>query len=156
SVPYVDFVGAEQTGQLVVATEVADTMLDIFADIHAARYPIQSMRPVHEFAGDDGFSMAANNTSAYNCRTVAGTDTFSDHAYGRAIDLNPVQNPYLRGATVQPPRGSRFVDVDRSPSASTGRGVIGSDDVVTRTFARAGWSWGGDFSDPDFQHFSAG
>lgn len=154
-VAYVGFDGSARTGVLVVHRDVAGEVVRIFERLYDARFRIQQMRLVDVYAGDDNASMAANNTSAYNCRTVAGTDTFSDHAYGRAIDLNPVQNPYLRGATVQPPRGGRFVDVDRSPGASTGRGVIGSDDVVTRTFARAGWSWGGDFSDPDFQHFSA-
>jgi len=151
---YVGFDGRARTGVMVVHRDVARDVVSIFERLYDARFRIQQMRLVDVYDGDDDASMAANNTSAYNCRTVAGTDTFSDHAYGKAIDINPAQNPYVRGSIVQPPRGGRFVDVDRSPGASTGRGVIGSDDVVTRTFARAGWSWGGDFSDPDFQHFS--
>jgi hypothetical protein len=152
---YVGFGGGARTGVLVVHRDVARDVVSTFERLYEARFRVQQMRLVDVYAGDDNASMAANNTSAYNCRTVAGTDTFSDHAYGRAIDINPVQNPYVLGDAVLPPRGERFVDVDRSSGASTGRGVIGSDDVVTRAFARAGWSWGGDFSDPDFQHFSA-
>lgn len=153
SVPYVDFAGAEQTGQLVVATEVADTMLDIFADIHAARYPIQSMRPVHEFAGDDGFSMAANNTSAFNCRLVAGTSRLSQHALGKAIDINPVHNPYVQGRHTSPDAGVDYDEPsERRPDVP---GVILPDDAVVTAFTKRGWGWGGTWSSAkDYQHFS--
>ena len=76
------------------------------------------MRLVSDYGGNDDRSMAANNTSAYNCRPVAGTARWSDHAYGTAIDINPVQNPYLRaGAPVEPPAGRAFADADRSATA---------------------------------------
>lgn len=154
SVSYVDFEGAAQTGVLVVNRDVARDVVGVFGRLYDLGFRIRQMRLVDAFGGDDNASMAANNTSGYNCRTVAGSTTFSDHAYGRAIDINPVQNPYVVGGGVQPPAGERFVRIDRSPGASTLRGVIGADDVVTRAFARIGWAWGGNFSDPDFQHFS--
>jgi D-alanyl-D-alanine carboxypeptidase len=113
------------------------------------------MQLVDSYGGDDNRSMAADNTSAYNCRAVAGTSTFSDHAYGAAVDINPVENPYLTADGVLPSAGRKFVDVDRSPDADAPRGVIVADDVVVRAFERIGWEWGGGWNDPDYQHFYA-
>jgi poly-gamma-glutamate synthesis protein (capsule biosynthesis protein) len=113
------------------------------------------MRPVEEYAGDDDRSMAANNTSGFSCRTVAGTLRWSDHAYGAAIYVNPVQNPDLTTGRVRPPSGLRFAAVDRSPRARVAPGVIRADDVVVRAFEGIGWQWGGDWSPPDHQHFAA-
>ncbi|MBV7395467.1 M15 family metallopeptidase [Mameliella sediminis] len=154
SVPYVDFKGRTRRGELIVATDVAEDMLDIFADIHAARYPIQSMRLVHHFRGDDGFSMAANNTSAFNCRLVAGTSRLSQHALGRAIDINPVQNPYVARGRTSPSAGVDFDDPTERRSGA--RGVIRAGDAVVAAFKKRGWGWGGDWnSSKDYQHFSA-
>ena len=87
------------------------------------------MQLVDAYDGDDNRSMAANNSSAYNCRTVAGQSSFSAHAYGAAVDINPVENPYVTADGVLPPAGRRFVDVDRSADAKAARGVIVADDV---------------------------
>jgi len=152
---YVGADGDAHTGAMVVAADVATDVVGVFRTLYDARFPLQRMRLIDAYDGDDDASMAANNTSGFNCRTVAGSSSFSDHAYGRAIDLNPVQNPYVVGDEVRPPAGSRFVDADRSPGADAGPGVIVRDDVVSRAFARIGWQWGGDFSDPDYQHFYA-
>jgi poly-gamma-glutamate synthesis protein (capsule biosynthesis protein) len=99
--------------------------------------------------------MAADNSSAYNCRMVAGKNTFSDHAYGAAVDINPVENPYLTADGVLPAGGRRFVDVDRSRDADPPPGVIVADDAVVRAFARIGWKWGGVWNEADYQHFHA-
>lgn len=154
TVPYVDFKGRTQEGQLIVAADLAKDMLDIFADIHAAGYPIQSMKLVHHFRGDDGFSMAANNTSAFNCRLVAGTSRLSQHALGRAIDINPVQNPYVNGGRTSPSAG---VDFDQpSERRAKASGVIVAGDAVVTAFKARGWGWGGDWTSmKDYQHFSA-
>ncbi len=152
---YVGFDGRAHPGAMVVHRGVARDVVDVFATLYRARFPVRRMRLVDRYAGDDDRSMAANNTSAYNCRTVAGQDTLSDHAFGRAIDLNPVQNPYLRGDDVLPPAGRRFVDADRRAGARPGPGVIARDSVVVRAFDRVGWTWGGTWRDPDFQHFTA-
>lgn len=154
TVPYVGFRGEARQGQLIVAADVAGDMLDIFADLHVVGYPIQSMRLVHEFRGDDGFSMAANNTSAFNCRRVAGTTRMSQHAYGRAIDINPVQNPYVSGGRTSPSAG---VDYDSPGERRAGAGgVIVAGGPVVRAFKARGWGWGGDWSSAkDYQHFSA-
>jgi D-alanyl-D-alanine carboxypeptidase len=95
--------------------------------------------------------MRHDNTSGFNCRYVSGTTTWSQHAYGRAIDINPVENPFVSGSHVSPERGEPFAD--RSPLR---RGMIGERDVVWRAFRRIGWGWGGTWrSSQDYQHFSA-
>jgi hypothetical protein len=95
--------------------------------------------------------MRHDNTSGFNCRYVSGTTTWSQHAYGRAIDINPVENPFVSGWRVSPRRGEPFAD--RSPLR---RGMIAERDVVWRAFRRIGWGWGGSWSSPmDYQHFSA-
>jgi len=154
TVTHVGFDGRAHRGELVVNADVADDVVDVFAALYAERFPIQRMLLIDEYAGDDDRSMAANNTSGFNCRRVSGTDSWSDHAYGRAIDINPVQNPYVVGSQVRPPAARPYVSVDRT-EGSTGRpGVIRDGDVVRREFERIGWEWGGLYPDPDFQHVS--
>lgn len=150
-VRHVDFAGEVRTGELVVAASEAQGVVSVFRDLYRARWPIARMRLVDAYDGDDDASMAANNSSAYNCRAVAGTDSLSDHAYGRAIDLNPVQNPYVTPGGVLPPAGREYADVDRSAGAVADRGVVVDDDVVVRAFRRIGWEWGDGFA--DYQHF---
>jgi hypothetical protein len=154
---HVGFDGRVRTGELVVAASQAETVVGVFRELFLAGYPIRRMRLVSEYGGNDDRSMAANNTSAYNCRPVAGTDRWSDHAYGTAIDINPVQNPYLRaGAPIQPAAGRDFAYLDRSATAEPPWGVIHDGDPVVRAFNEAGWAWGGFWADPDYQHFTAG
>jgi poly-gamma-glutamate synthesis protein (capsule biosynthesis protein) len=119
--------------------------------MYEARYPIERIERVDAYDGDDNASMAANNTSAFNCRTVAGSSTLSQHAFGRAVDINPVQNPYVTGGGVFPPAGEDYVD--RAPVRP---GMIVRPGPTTSAFADVGWGWGGDFSGKkDYQHFSA-
>ncbi|MET0930352.1 MAG: CapA family protein [Aeromicrobium sp.] len=155
TVTHVGFDGSARRGELVVHADVAADVVEVFAALYAERFPIQRMLLIDEYTGDDDRSMAANNTSAYNCRRVAGSTSWSDHAYGRAIDINPVQNPYVVGDDVRPPAAAELVDVDRSTTAAAVPGVIRDGDVVRREFERIGWEWGGLFTDPDFQHFSS-
>jgi hypothetical protein len=143
------FDGTDRTGELVVASAVTADVATIFGELYAAGYPIESMRLVDDFGGSDDASMAANNTSAFNCRQVTGGAGFSEHSYGTAIDLNPVQNPYLSGGLVLPEQGRRHLD------RAAGPGVIQPGDSTVAAFAASGWSWGGTWSGPvDYQHFS--
>jgi hypothetical protein len=142
--------GQAHQGTLVVAADLADTMVDIMAVLFDARFPIERMEPVEAYKGDDDASMAANNTSAFNCRPVTGGSRWSDHSYGVAIDINPLVNPYVRRDQVSPPAGAPYVD--RTTDAP---GMIHESDVVVDTFAEHGWIWGGTWSFPkDYQHFS--
>lgn len=152
---YIGFDGRKHTGVMVVHADHADDVVGVFRRLYRARWPIRRMRLVSEYGGNDNRSMAANNTSGYNCRRVAGQDSWSRHAYGAAIDINPVQNPYLTAAGVLPPAGRRFAEVDRSAGARTEPGLIRPGDVVVRAFQDIGWTWGGTWSRPDYQHFAA-
>lgn len=138
-------------GAIVVHADHADDVATVFERLFEARFPIHMMQPITEFDGDDDASMAANNTSAFNCREIAGRPgVWSQHAYGGAIDINPLVNPWVRGSQVDPPDGAPFVD--RDPSVA---GLIVAGDVVTRAFADIGWGWGGDWTSTlDYQHFS--
>ena len=120
--------------------------------LYALRYPIRRMRPVDAYGADDHRSMDADNTSAFNCRFVAGQPgVWSEHAYGRAIDVNPVENPYVTDSGyVSPPAGSPYARRSRHAE-----GMIHGGGPVVRAFAGAGWKWGGDWAWPkDYQHFS--
>lgn len=144
------FDGRPRPGELVVHATHAERIRRVFAELFAARFPIEQVRLVDEFGGDDDRSMAANNTSGFNCRPAFGSTRWSQHAYGRAIDLNPLQNPYVTGGGIHPPGGREFVRRDESR-----QGLITARGPVVQAFARIGWRWGGAWSNPDYQHFSA-
>ncbi len=144
-----NFDGQPVEGELVVNVSVASDVVNVFQKMFAAEFPIQEMRLVADYGADDNASMAVNNTSAFNCRFVAGTQSWSKHALGLAIDINPLVNPYVQGSKIDPPGGAEFAD--RSID-SPGSINVGGD--VTTAFADIGWSWGGAWNWPDYQHFS--
>jgi hypothetical protein len=148
---YWDLDGVTRTGRLVAHRQHADAVLRAFRQLFEARFPIERMELVDAFGADDDASMAANNTSAFNCRTVSGTSSWSEHAYGHAVDVNPRFNPWVTAGRIDPPNGAEFVD--RSQERP---GMIHEGDVVVQAFAAIGWAWGGTFSRAkDYQHFSA-
>lgn len=144
--------GGVSTGELVVRSDFAEPMVEVFEALYAARFPIQRMQLVDRYSGDDDLSMAANNTSAFNCREVAWKPgVWSNHALGTAIDINPLVNPYVSTTRVLPPEGAAFAD----RSVETLGGIYAGD-AVTTAFANIGWVWGGTWnSAKDYQHFSA-
>ena len=146
-----DFDGRRRLGVLVVHRRVATDVVDVFRRLYRARFPIRQVVPVSAYRGSDDASMAADNTSGFNCRrAVGGSGRWSAHAYGLAIDLNPVENPYVLGGRVLPLTGRRFLDRSR---ARPGMAVAGG--VLVRAFAAVGWQWGGRWrGSPDYQHFS--
>lgn len=143
--------GKGRPGKLVVHRREARPMKRVMRKLFEARFPVRRMALIERYGGSDSRSMNANNTSAFNCRYVAGTKRWSQHAYGRAIDINPVQNPYVSSGVASPEKGQRWVDRSRRH-----KGMIHGGDAVVRAFAAEGWSWGGYWSSPkDYQHFSA-
>ena len=145
------FDGRVHDGRVVVHRDAVGAITRAFRRLFALRFPIRRMEPVDRYGADDDRSMAADNTSAFNCRPMEGTSRWSQHAYGRAIDVNPVENPFLNGTRVSPPRGRAFADRTRRRP-----GMIHAGDAVVRAFAAVGWSWGGSWTSPkDYQHFSA-
>ncbi|MET1058787.1 MAG: M15 family metallopeptidase [Nocardioides sp.] len=153
---YLAFDGSVRTGELVTHKGHADEVTEVFGRLYAAGWPLRRMVLVDDYRGDDDRSMAADNTSGFNCRRVAGSDSWSDHAYGGAIDINPLENPYVQPSGVEPPAGEPFAMLDRGAGARVPNGVIRSGDVVVRAFSRIGWEWGGDWAvAKDYQHFSS-
>jgi hypothetical protein len=146
-VSYWGFDGRPSTGSIVVARRVAEDVVDVFRQLWVARFPVRRLQPVSAYRGSDDASMAADNTSGFNCRFVGGTSRWSMHAYGEAIDVNPVENPYVQGSRVSPPAGRAYTA--RSPYRK-GMAVAGG--VLVRAFASVGWKWGASFG--DYQHFS--
>jgi hypothetical protein len=148
------FDGGAHWGRLVVNRDSAPQMVGAMRALYRLRFPIRQMRLVDAYGADDHRSMAADNTSAFNCRFVAGSHgVWSEHAYGNAIDVNPIENPYVtESGYVSPPAGAPYKYRSRRVP-----GLIHRGGPVVRAFARAGWAWGGDWPWPkDFQHFSAG
>lgn len=142
--------GRVQTGRIVVAANLVEQVVAIFRDLYETRFPIERMEPIDAYGGDDDSSMADNNTSAFNCRLITGGSTFSEHSYGRAVDVNPLVNPYVRGSTVLPPAGAAYADRTLDTP-----GMIHPGDEVTTAFGSRGWIWGGTWSSvKDYQHFS--
>ena len=138
-------------GRLVVATSAVPRVVAVFRQLYVMRFPIRRMIAVDAYGGSDDRSVAADNTAGFNCRAAVapGKPSWSRHAYGLAIDVNPVENPYLEGKLVIPPAGAAFRNraAMRPGMAITGRTVVAA-------FARHGWRWGGTWSYPDYQHFS--
>jgi D-alanyl-D-alanine carboxypeptidase-like protein len=152
SLTFWGFDRAANQGQLVVHERWAKEMVGVFRRLYNARFPIRRLRLVDQYGADDLRSMRHDNTSAFNCRWRAGQPgVWSQHAYGRALDLNPVENPYVVGDHVSPPEGERFADRSRHR-----RGMIFRGDDAWRAFHNIGWEWGGQWrSEKDYQHFSA-
>jgi hypothetical protein len=147
------FDGEVHRGRLIVHGGHDRAILGVMQRLFERRYPIRRMELIDRYGADDRRSMAADNTSAFNCRFVAGTNRWSMHAYGKAIDINPMENPYVSGSHVSPPDGEPFVDRSRNAE-----GMIHAGDAVVRAFAgAAGWRWGGAWpgSTKDYQHFSS-
>jgi hypothetical protein len=138
-------------GRLVVHRDVAEKVVGIFRRLYQASFPIRQMRLVDYYGADDRTSMEHDNTSAFNCRWRAGQPgVWSQHAYGRAIDVNPVENPYVWSGGVSPWNGAPYVD-----RSYRRRGMIFHGDAVWWVFRDRSWEWGGDWTSvKDYQHYS--
>jgi D-alanyl-D-alanine carboxypeptidase len=139
-------------GTMIVNTAVAGDVVRIFGTLYRERFPIRRMQPEDVYGGSDPASMADDNTSGFNCRyaVATGPPHWSVHAYGEAIDVNTVENPYLFGTQVLPEAGRAYLDRSVYRPGMAVRGGL-----LVRAFAAVGWKWGGDtMSSPDYQHFS--
>jgi hypothetical protein len=152
-VTYWGFDDRAHNGRLVVNARYDDEIIAVVKRLYHLRYPIRRMQLVDRYDADDDRSIRADNTSAFNCRFVAGTTRWSMHTYGLAIDVNPIENPYVSGSYFTPPAGEPFLDRSRHAP-----GMIHEGDKVFEAFAKkAGWEWLGDGpqSIRDYQHFSS-
>jgi hypothetical protein len=143
--------GKSRTGRLIVHRDVARDLVEVFRDLYAARVPIKRMVPVDAYGGSDFRSIEADNTSAFNCRYVEGTTRWSNHASGTAIDVNPIENPYVSGGRTSHRASRPYLDRSRRRP-----GMAYEGGALVRAFDRIGWGWGGRWTSvKDYQHFSA-
>jgi hypothetical protein len=148
------FDGKTKIGELIVNEKVADDVIEIFKDLYIAKYPIEKVRLIDNYNASDLASMEDNNSSAFCYREITGGGAISQHALGLAIDINPIQNPYLLiksglANQVLPSSGDPNLNRDKNV-----KGLIIKDDPCYKAFVKRGWKWGGDWENPiDYQHF---
>ncbi len=150
---YWGFDGERHVGTLVVSRSAVGPLTVVFRRLYKARFSIRKMRPIDAYGGNDERSLAADNTAAFNCRYAVGPGPkrWSAHAYGQAIDVNPVENPYLEGGRVHPRAGKAYLDRTNVRPGMAARGGL-----LVSAFASVGWQWGGRWTGtPDYQHFSS-
>ena len=144
-----DFDGRVHAGQLVVNADAAAAVVSVFRRLYDLRFPIRQMRLVDAYGADDYRSIEADNTSAFNCRRATGSTHWSEHAYGHAIDLNPLENPYVENGRTSHPGSVAYLDRTRLRLGMVTHAVVAA-------FRALGWGWGGDWAGTvkDYQHFS--
>ncbi len=146
---YRDLENRTQTGELIVHESVADEVVQLFTQLYRTGFRIARIQLVSAYGANDEASMRANNTSAFNCRYIAGTKKFSRHSYGKAIDINPLLNPCVQKGEVSPANAGAYLDRKQNLP-----GMIHRNGTVVRLFKKYGWKWGGDWhSLKDYQHF---
>ena len=152
---YIGFDGKEHTGELIVNKAVTKDIVSIFKGLYSAKYPIRKMHLVSNYGGSDFQSIEADNTSAFNCRPVDGTNKWSKHSYGKAIDINPIENPFVTRSGHTSHKASRkFVRRARAANTPAYKALILRSDYIVKLFKQHGWRWGGDFNSyKDYQHF---
>jgi hypothetical protein len=157
TLPYWNYKNEAKIGHLIVHKSQGSTVKEIFVRLYTDKsYQFESMRLVDEFGGDDRASMNANNTSAYNCRLVAGSERLSSHAKGLAIDINPFVNPYVWKLGTSPPAATKFDTLKERKALKDHPGMILADSPIVKLFKAKGWGWGGEWKgSKDYQHFSA-
>ena len=147
---YRRFDGTVATGRLIVHRDVARDVVGAFRNLYAAHFPVRRMVPIDAYGASDFRSIEADNTSAFNCRFVDGTTRWSEHAYGRAIDVNPIENPYVSGGRTSHPASRPYVERSRRRP-----GMAYEGGALVRAFDAIGWGWGGRWTSvKDYQHFS--
>ncbi len=151
-ISHISFEGNIQSGEIIVLDKLAQSVLRIFEELMIIKFPIHSAYLIDKYEGDDEKSMAANNSSSFNFRMIAGSTKFSMHAYGLAIDINPVQNPYIEikddaYVQVHPKSGVDFLN-----RSNIRPGMVES---IVPIFKKYGFSeWGGNWNKPiDYHHF---
>jgi hypothetical protein len=150
-VDHIGFDGQTHRGELIVHEDLVPEVIAIFEQLYRLGYPVEKIRTVDHYSdADDELSMEDNNTSAFNCRTIPGTNEWSPHAYGRAIDINPLLNPCLYASGYfEPQNAAAYLDRGR-----TDPGLLHNGDPAVRVFTDRGWRWGGEWAAPlDYQHF---
>ena len=153
---HINFDGDEKMGEMIVHKDVSNEVTKIFEALYEVNYPIHKMRLVSDYKGSDWQSIEADNTSAFNCRKATGSKKFSKHSYGKAIDINPIENPYIFRSGKSSHKASKpYLKRKRIGNSASQRAMLLPHDKAVKIFKKYGWKWGGDWSGvKDFQHFS--
>ena len=151
-----NFYGSEKMGELIVHKDVAKEVVEIFRELYEIGYPIRQMRLVSDFRGSDWQSIEADNTSAFNCRKATGSKKWSKHSYGKAIDLNSIENPYIsRSGSIVHIKSLQYRKRVHKSNTAADKAVLLKNDKAVKIFKKYGWKWGGDWNSvKDYQHFS--
>jgi hypothetical protein len=155
-IKHLDFNGEEQMVEMIVHQEVSAEVTEIFEALYNAGYPIKKMRLVSDYKGSDWQSIESDNTSAFNCRAATGSKKWSKHSYGKAIDINPIENPYIsRKGYISHKASQIYRKRVHQKSTYADQAVFLKDDKAVQIFKKHGWEWGGDWVGvKDYQHFS--
>ena len=153
---YIDFNGKDKRGEIIVHKDVAHEVKEIFSELYEMGYPIKKMRLVSDYKGNDWQSIESDNTSAFNCRSATGSKKWSKHSYGKAIDINPIENPYIaRNGRISHKASLKYRKRVHKNASYADRALLLKNDQATKIFEKYGWKWGGDWSGvKDYQHFS--
>jgi len=156
NVNHLNFDGETVSGEIIVHKDVADDVVNIFSELYEMGYPIKQMHLVSDFNADDWASIEAGNTSAFNCRPVTGNKKkWSKHAYGRAIDINPIENPYVsKTGHISHKASLKYKRRVHKVNTPADKALLLKNDKATKIFKKYGWKWGGDWRTiKDYQHF---
>ena len=153
---HIDFNGEENTGEMIVHADVSNEVIKIFEALYDVGYPIKKMKLVSDYKGSDWQSIEADNTSAFNCRKATGSKNYSKHSYGKAIDINPIENPYVfRSGKSSHKASTPYLKRKRTNESVSQKAMFLRQDDVVKLFKNHGWEWGGDWNGvKDYQHFS--
>lgn len=146
---YWNFDGEVTRGQLAINSAVVPQIVTAFEGLFDIGFPIERMQLVDDYGGDDKAAMRANVTSGFNCRFVDGTENWSNHAFGLAVDINPLINPWAREGNVLPLEGEPYTERELALP-----GMINLGDEPISIFEEVGWTWGGVWQSADYMHFS--
>jgi hypothetical protein len=153
---YHDFEGEDQVGELIVHREISNDMVNIMRQLYEIGYPIRKMQLISDYNGNDWRSIEADNSSAFNCRKATGSIKWSRHSFGKAIDLNPLENPYIsRTQKISHRKSLKYRKRRHRNNTSADRAILLPKDKATLIFKSYGFKWGGDWRyTKDYQHFS--
>ena len=153
---YKDFRGTDMTGELIIHKDVSTEVTQIFEALYEVDYPIHKMKLVSDYKGNDWQSIEADNTSAFNCRNATGSKKWSKHSYGKAIDINPIENPYIsRRGYISHKESLVYKKRVHKNDTYADKAILLPNDEAVKIFKKYNWKWGGDWSAvKDYQHFS--
>ena len=155
-VTHIDFNGKSRIGEIIVHKDVSHEVTEIFEALYEIGYPVRKMKLVSDYKGNDWQSIEADNTSAFNCRSATGSKKWSKHSYGKAIDINPIENPYIsRSGRISHKASLIYRKRVHKKTTYADKAVLLKNDKATKIFEKYGWIWGGDWPVvKDYQHFS--